>query len=270
MPFGYKLMLSYAPFILLPIVLAGYVANAIYVQSVRERTIETNRAVLQQMKTNIMYKLEDVERIANMLYVDETMKDLIVQYEAGWVGYDAVSRYVVPRIQNSVETSALRIWLSVYFANEMLPEIYHRYPGDPLAYYGPAFDLYHLSRIKDESWYADFPEERYGETRLWKQVEDDAAYGRISLLRRLVNANNPLRLEEIGFMRIGVRLADLLESVGISDHEGTAVYITDGGGRIIAASGGPDGRGELPVGSLLPDEPPGRSEERRVGKECRL
>ncbi|WP_339204529.1 sensor histidine kinase [Paenibacillus sp. FSL K6-3182] len=238
-PFGIKIMLTYSLFIMVPVILIGYAANVIFTSSIQERTREINLGTLAQMKDNIMYKMEDVSRISGMLYFDSNLASYLRHYEEGWVSYEATTKQLLPKMQTTVEAASNKMRLAVYLHNNTLPEIYHNYNNtDPLNAEGPLFDLYHISRIKDRSWYIDYPVERYGETMQWKQVEGDTKFGHISLLRRLVNMNDPITLEEIGFVRISLRLTDLLESVDSEKiGQGTKIFALNENGRIMFSSG---------------------------------
>lgn len=241
-PFGIKIMLTYSLFIMVPVILIGYAANVIFTSSIQERTREINLGTLAQMKDNIMYKMEDVSRISGMLYFDSNLASYLRHYEEGWVSYEATTKQLLPKMQTTVEAASNKMRLAVYLHNNTLPEIYHNYNNtDPLNAEGPLFDLYHISRIKDRAWYIDYPVERYGETMQWKQVEGDTKFGHISLLRRLVNMNDPITLEEIGFVRISLRLTDLLESVDSEKiGKGTKIFALNENGRIMFSSGDTD------------------------------
>ncbi|WP_036720458.1 sensor histidine kinase [Paenibacillus harenae] len=241
-PFGIKLMITYSLFIIIPVLLVGYTANIIFTDSIQERTREINQGTLEQMKDNIGYKLKDMSRISGMLYFDNNLASYLRHYEEGWVSYEATTKQLIPKIQTTIEAANNKMRLVVYLHNESLPEIYHNYMNnDPLKAEGPLFDLYHITRLKDASWYKNYPKERYGTTLQWKQVEGDAKFGHISLLRRLVDTNNPILLEEIGFVRISVRLTDLLESVDSEKiGKGTKIFATDENRNIMFSSGETD------------------------------
>jgi two-component system sensor histidine kinase YesM len=241
-PFGIKLMLTYSLFIIIPVLLVGYAANIIFTSSIQERTREINHGTLEQMKDNISYKMNDMSRLSGMLYFDSNLASYLRHYEEGWVSYEATTKQLLPKIQTTIEAANNKMRLAVYLHNDTLPEIYHDYKNaDPLNNEGPLFDLYHISRIKDHPWYVNYPKERYGETMQWKQIEGDTKFGHISLLRRLVNMNDPITLEEIGFVRISLRLTDLLESVDSEKiGKGTKIFAIDENRRIMFSSGDTD------------------------------
>ncbi|WP_053372139.1 sensor histidine kinase [Paenibacillus sp. FJAT-27812] len=241
-PFGIKLMLTYSLFIIIPVLLVGYAANVIFTNSIQERTREINHGTLEQMKDNINYKLEDMSRISGMLYFDSNLASYLRRYEEGWVSYEATTKQLLPRILTTIDAANNKMRLVIYLHNNTLPEIYHNYKDtDPLNAEGPLFDLYHIERIKDKPWYLDYPTERYGETMQWKQIEGDAKFGHISLLRRLVDMNDSTAVKEIGFVRISLRLTDLLESVDSEKiGKGTKIFAMDENRKIMFSSGDTD------------------------------
>ena len=241
LPFGYKLMLSYCVFIMIPVLLVGNVANRIYVESIREQTRSIIQGTLHQMKNNIAFKLEDTKRISDMLYFDDLLARKLRHYEEGWASYDATKNVLIPKFQTAVETANRRMWLSVYLKNDTFRETYNVYENmDPLDIKARLYDIYQYHRLENKEWYLGFPtQEVYGTTMQWLQIEDDAKYGRISLLRRLVDISGRQQpYDEIGFMRISVSLADLFDSVDFQKiGEGTTIYISDPKSNVIISSG---------------------------------
>ncbi|TYP79645.1 sensor histidine kinase [Paenibacillus methanolicus] len=238
LPFGHKLMITYCVFIMIPVLLAGYVANAILVRSIEERTKESSIGTLKQMKDNISYRMQDIVRVSELIYYDTTLTEYLRNNEAGWVSYFTTSKYLIPRLQTLLEAVNSNIWISVYLDNEEIHEVYNRQLTDPLDGGNSAFDIFHTERILSKPWYTSFPEEHYGQTQQWAQIDEDKTFGHISLLRRIVDASKLFKVDEIGFMRIRIRLEDLFESVDSSKiGEGSMIYLLDESDRLISASG---------------------------------
>lgn len=242
MPFGYKLMLSYSAFIIIPLLLVAYTANSIFVESIREQARSNLSGTLQQIRDNITYKLEDSVRLSDMLYFDNTFIYYLRNADAGWASYEATTKQILPKIMTSIEMPSTDLWLSVYVHNRSLPEIYHNYENqDLMAAKSRIYDLYQIGRIAQSPWYLNFPQEKYGLTKQWRQIEDDAKYGRISLLRRIVDNSNPGTLQEVGFIRISAQLSDLMESIDYEKiGQSTALFIIDENGRVLTSSGTAD------------------------------
>ncbi|WP_036709886.1 sensor histidine kinase [Paenibacillus pinihumi] len=239
LPFGYKLMLSYCIFIVIPVLLIGYLSNAVYQNSIREQTNSSVQGTLTQMSDNISYKINDIIRISDLFYYDYSLARHVRNYEEGWVSYEATTKYLLPKIASYIEATSQRLWMSIYFHNEDFPEVYRVFKGeDPLGSNENRYDLYHLSRIKEKPWYRNFPEEKYGETMVWQRIEDDFSFNRISLLRRLLNVQVTTTMQEIGFMRISVPLPALFETVDYTKiGNGATIFIRDETNRIVKASG---------------------------------
>ncbi|XOK61835.1 sensor histidine kinase [Paenibacillus elgii] len=238
MPFGYKLMLSYMLLTLVHVILFGYLANWIFVDSVRKQTSENVQAALRQMKDNIEYRMKDTVRLSDMIYYDETVASRLRRLNEGYYGYESVTQYLEPKFDSVIKATNHRIWLVVYLRNETLPEIYSFYnDSDPLTYAGKSYNMLYLKRIADNSWYKVFPPERYGVTMQWQQIDRDAEFGNISLLRRLVDTASFGRQSDFGFMRLTVKLTEMFETVSPDFGEGTSVRIEDGKGQILFERG---------------------------------
>ncbi|NMO96023.1 sensor histidine kinase [Paenibacillus lemnae] len=233
-------MLSYCIFIVIPVMLVGNLANQVYVKSIRDQTRSIIQGTLSQMKNNIAFKLEDTKRISDMLYFDDMLARTLRHYEEGWASYEATQNVLFPKFQTAVETANRRMWLSVYLKNTTFRETYNIYEGtDPLATKSRLYDIYQYHRLTGKEWYRSYPEQEvYGTTMQWKQVEDDVEYGRISLLRRLVDIGGiQVPHDEIGFMRVTVSLHDLFDSVDFQKiGDGTTIRISDPDGGIIISS----------------------------------
>lgn len=239
LPFGYKLMLSYCLFIVIPVVVIGYFANSIYINSIREQIKSSVNGTLIQVSDNVSYKIDDMVRVSEFLYYDNTLARHLRNYEKGWVAYEATVDLLLPKFETYKQAPSIKMWQSIYIKNREFPEIYLNHKGkDPLAGGMSRYDVYHLSRIEDKSWYTDFPEEVYGQTMQWRQIEDDTEYGRISLLRRMVDVHVVSNIQEIGFLRQSVYLSELFQTVDFTKiGNEAAIYIKDDAGRVMLTSG---------------------------------
>ncbi|NEW07571.1 sensor histidine kinase [Paenibacillus sp. SYP-B3998] len=237
-PFGYKLMFSYLLLTLFHVLLFGYFANWIFVDSIRKQTSDNVQAALRQMKDNITYKMKDTVRLSDMIYYDDTISARLRQYQEGWYSYESTTDYLLPKFDSVLKATNRHIWLVVYLRNETLPEIYNSYSDtDPLTYAGQSYDLYHMKRISESEWYRDFPPERYGETMQWQQIERDEEFRNISLLRRMIDTKTLRRNMDSGFMRLTVKLSDLFETVSPDFGKGTSVRVENGAGQILFETG---------------------------------
>ena len=237
LPIGYKMMLTYMVFIIIPVTVIGLVSNSMYENSIRKQTKMNLQGTLFQIRDNIEYKLLDMKRITSLIYLDHSLISQLRSYEEGWDNYDRTIKMIIPKIEVATTATSLDLWMSVFFHNDSIPEVYRttferENPEITL------FDMYNIKRIKDKDWYLSFPPEKFAQTMEWKQIEKDRVNGRISLLRRIVDPTDPTNLREIGFMRLNVRLEELFQSIDYSKiGTGSVIYIQDKNGHIMYQSG---------------------------------
>ncbi len=217
MTIGYKLLISYLLFAITPVTVVGYFAYTSSVQSIREQANTNVKGTLRQMRDNISYKMEDIQRLSNRLYFDTTLQDQLRRYEFGWEGHEAITRYVLPQMANTVHASRTDIRLAVYFENDAIPEVFDLQDEhiDPLSR-GAGFELFHMDRLYALDWYRELklpPEDYRGDSVLWRQVDSDQRFGNISLFSRMVDTHDPFDIRKIGMIRIVTRLNNLFEAV---------------------------------------------------------
>ncbi|MFD0714758.1 sensor histidine kinase [Paenibacillus sp. GCM10027626] len=242
-PFGYKLTFSYLLFVLIPILIIGYFAYTTTLQSVREQTNAGYRDTLRQMKDNIAGTIADLERVSDLLYLDQDLQEKLRWYWEGWNSYEVTSKFLIPKLLNTIKSTGIPIWLSLYLENETLPEIMMNQDAaiDPLKAKAGKYEIYHLQRIAERSWYQDLPlhDKNYNPTMIWQQIENDAAFHNVSLLRRLDDAYGE---KQIGFMRITMKIPELLKAVDAGKLQGVSrITVMDGEDRILLTSAAAEG-----------------------------
>lgn len=242
-PFGYKLMLTYMFFIVIPVIAIGLFSNAMYQESIRKQSRTNLQGTLLQMRDNIKYKLEDVERVSSMIYDDYSLVLHLRHFEKGWDTYDRTTQIVRPKFQNAMQATRLNMAIFIFLQNQNFNESYYgSFEQEDLDMLERKYNIYHLNRLENQNWYTTYPEEEYGKTMVWKMVQRDEEYGRISLLRRMVDVF-PLEVKEIGFMRFSVRIQELFEAMDyLKIGEGSILLLKDEQGRILYQSG------EVPAG----------------------
>ncbi|WP_438349098.1 cache domain-containing sensor histidine kinase [Paenibacillus sp. FA6] len=238
-PFGYKLMLTYLVFVIIPVIAIGFFSHSMYQDSIRKQTSSNIQGTLLQIRDNIEYKMGDVERVSSMLYQDYSLITQLRNYDEGWDSYERTTKIIMPKFDIAVDATGVNIAMYLFLANDSLPEVYlGSFKKDNPDRLERNYNLYHLKRIKDKSWYRNFPKEEYGGTMLWEQVERDNEFNRISLLRRLVDNVTPLSLKEIGFMRLSVNIEELFQSLDYRKiGEGSILAIKDENGKVMYQSG---------------------------------
>lgn len=238
-PIGYKLMLSYMVFIIILVTVNGYVSHSMYDASMRKQTRMNIQGTLLQIKDNVAYKTDDITRISSLLYDDFNLVQSLRKHEEGREDYHRMIQVIIPKIESASKSIGFSQRLSVYFHNESVKERYQfRFEDEGTDLIEQTYDIYHMKRIVDRDWYKELPEEEYSVTMQWKQIEQDVEQNRISLIRRIVDTNNPLKLEEVGLMRFSVRLADLFNSVDFTKlGDGSMLTVKDKDGTVLYSSG---------------------------------
>lgn len=246
-PIGYKLMLSYCLLIVVPLVTVVVIINTIYVTSLREQTRSNIHGTMQQITDNITYRLDAAIYITTLMYHDSKLIRLLKQNHEGWEIHDAAANVLLPKLRDIIKSDNTPMMMSFYMHNATLPEVYSiRKKPAPFTISASSFDLYHMNRIVDASWYQDYPPEDYGQTMVWGQIEDDAEHGRISLLRRVVDVREfDGVFNELALMRLTFNLSDLFQSVDSGKiGEGSSIYIMNNENEIVFSSG-----------TAIPDDP---------------
>ncbi|MHA0857884.1 sensor histidine kinase [Paenibacillus sp. CMAA1364] len=238
-PFGYKLMLTYLVFVIIPVIAIGFFSHSMYQDSIRKQTKSNINGTLLQIRDNIEYKMGDVERVSWMLYQDYSLITQLRVYDEGWDSYERTTKIILPKFDIAVDATGVNIAMNLFLANDTLPEVYQgSFDHENPELMERNYNLYHLKRIKNKEWYIHFPQEEYGGTMLWQQVERDVDFNRISLLRRLVDNVTPLSLKEIGFMRLSVSIEELFQSLDYRKiGEGSILAIKDNHGKVMYQSG---------------------------------
>ncbi|MBY0163318.1 sensor histidine kinase [Cytobacillus firmus] len=238
-PIGLKLMLSYILFILILVAVNFYVSHSMYDASMRKQTRLNIQGTLLQIKENVTYKMNDIVQTSATLYDNRTLVLSLRSFEEGVEGYNRMNQVIIPKLESASKAIGLNLRMSVYFHNESVNERYKVWRDDSTRDFNEqTADIYHMSRIVDAAWYRGIPAEQYNETMLWKQVEEDERDGRISLIRRIVDMNNPLAIAEVGIMRFSVRKSELFDSVNFKKlGAGSELIVMDDAGEVVFTSG---------------------------------
>jgi len=238
MPIGYKLMLSYLVFIIILITVNGYISHTMYDKSMRNQTSANIKNTLVQIRDNVSYKTDDIIRISSTLYEDDSFIDSlrIEPTDKREINerYDKVLR---PKLESASKSIGLNLRMFVYYNNSTIDEVYVNYNKPEAQYQEKVINLLKYNRIIHQPWYYSFPNEEYGVTMQWKQVEDDRGDDRISMIRRVMDLSVPTKMNEVGMMRFSVLIEELFESVYFRNlGEGAVLLVKDRTGKIIYAS----------------------------------
>lgn len=237
-PIGYKLMMSYLIFIIILVTVNGYVSHSMYDSSMREQTSGNIQSTLVQIRDNVAYKTEDILRISSTIYDDENfIENLKLRTVNIKERYLRLKKVIIPKIESASRSIGINLRLFLYTNNETISEIYHIYKPGSQYEDQQTFNIYQMDRIQDKSWYNLLPKEEYGITKQWVEIEEDRDSNRISMIRRIIDLQEPPHLWEKGVMRFSVSMDELFESVDYRKlGEGAKLFVQDRTGRVIYAS----------------------------------
>lgn len=238
LPIGYKLMMSYLIFIIILVTFNGYISHLMYDSSMRKQTSRNIQSTLVQIRDNVAYKTDDIVRISSTLYFDETfVENLRLRTHNTKENYQRMEKSLIPKLESASRSIGINLRLYVYLENDTISEVYNNYkPADPFQS-RQTYNIYHINRIEQRIWYIMMPAEEYGITKLWQEVEDDGESKRVSMVRRIVDLQDPLDVKEVGVMRFSVRIDELFESVDYHKFgDGAMLLVQDRSGRVIYAS----------------------------------
>lgn len=238
-PIGYKLMLTFTLFILLLVSVNFYISHSMYDETMRKQTRVNIQGTLKQIRDNVAYKVDDIVQTSATLYDDPTLVQSVRRNLSGTENHTRMNNVILPKLESAAKAVGLNLRLSVYFHNQTVYEKYKNWDSERNKDFNEqTYDIYHMNRILGEFWYFILPEEKYNATMMWKQVEEDERDGRISMIRRMVDMNNPLEIKEVGIMRFSVRLSQLFDSVDYTKlGDGSMLSVLDPFGNVVFTSG---------------------------------
>lgn len=219
--FGYKLMISYLLLVMIPVVSIGYYAYTTSVQYVKVQTIQNVSGTLKQARDNILEKMKVVERVDKQVYLDQSLQIALNKKVEPWESYLTTSNNVIPKLEASLNLTSNDILLDLFLHNDTLPEIYFVTVGQDPLLQGKRFELFHFDRIESMEWTRMF--RALKAESLWRQVDEDAKFGNVSLLRKMMDFHTVL---PIGMMRITVKMDDLFGNLNYGgSSEGVSSYL---------------------------------------------
>ncbi|MFC5471520.1 sensor histidine kinase [Cohnella suwonensis] len=221
--------MTYLLFVMIPVIAVGFFAYTITVQALQEKISASIRGTLEQIRDNILYKTDDINRISSRLYYDYTLQKYLRNYEEGWYTYETTKQYIIPTLENVLNYTNSNILLTLYLENDTFPEMYNLRGEtiDPLSGF-KNYDVFHQKRIENEAWWTGLSfDKKKNDGVIWKQVGLDQKFDNISLLRRMEDVQE---WKAIGLIRVTVKLNELLDSVHyakIGESSKLAVYDED-------------------------------------------
>ncbi|RXZ82912.1 sensor histidine kinase [Paenibacillaceae bacterium] len=238
--FKFRLMASYILLIMTPVIVLGAFAFNSSVRSAKDNARHNVQGTIRQMKDNIVYKLDDIERVSNHLFTDQELQRWLISREQGWDMYDNFTFRLKPSLYKLLQYTPLHVQLRLYVNNDNLPEVYATVPPgtDPLALQ-KRYELYHLSRLVSEPDIPDWSGQNLtdsGSEVVWKQIGADRQFGNLSMIRPLYYFPE---FEFIGVLAMTVKASDIFQSLDyVNIGAQAAVVVLDDEGETLYWSGG--------------------------------
>ena len=157
-----------------------YLSPSMYDSSMRKQTSENIQNTLAQIRDNVAYKTEDIVRISSTLYDDEQfVENLKLNLTIAQDIHTRAKKVFEPKLESASKSIGINLRLFIYVKNETISQVYYSYkPGSNFP--NQTFNIYHMGRIVNRSWYQLLPSEEYGITMRWEEVENDQTSGRIA------------------------------------------------------------------------------------------
>ncbi|MEW9702164.1 sensor histidine kinase [Paenibacillus sp. SI8] len=230
-PLSLKLFLSYLCLVLIPVIVIGSYSYYSSVQSIRERTESNLQVAMEQMDTNIDYRLADILRVSDQIFNDQVLSRYFSNSYPDWDKYLFTTQYVIPKVESAIHLSLIPVSLSLYLDHPAISEAYYKISGDPLET-GRNYSIFHTDRLKHAAWYSqlnfDF------NSKAWMQIESDEQYQNISFVRPIIDYDS---LKSQGFMKITVKLSDIFGSVDYNKlGQGTHLFVLNDRQNLLYAS----------------------------------
>ena len=231
-------MLLYLILVLLSDVIIGTYSYTVLTNSRSDYIKGDLTKVLQQTRDNVETQTRDVQRISNQLFDDYSLQSLLKSKEDAYSLYDLTRLYLMPVLKSNVNLALNPISINIYTQNDNMSESYT--PTEDPFVNGRNYNIYNSARIYRKSWYLDTIKEN--QDNVWRQVESDAKYENISLIRKFISYDN---FEQIGYLRIVVRMKDLFKSINSYKFaKYSKIYLIDNKKNTIVYSSNGDSIGE--------------------------
>lgn len=228
-PLRYKLLLSYLLLVLTPVIVIGSYSYMTSVKSSEEHTRSNLEIAVKQIGSNVDFRLADVIRGANEIYMDQRLSRYLDGYYLDYEKYRVTTQEVLPRLEAAVNKPNVEVKLSVYLSDTSISEMYY---NDLTNTEERQFSIFHVDRINNAEWYKQL--DLSYDTLVWKQVGSDAAKGRISLLRPIINYET---FVPFGLIDMSASLSDIFYDVDFSKlAQDSLMFVEDGDRRLLYAS----------------------------------
>ncbi|WNR46173.1 cache domain-containing sensor histidine kinase [Paenibacillus roseipurpureus] len=213
--------------------------------SLTKQTEENTRLVIQQLRSNLEFRIANIKQVSDFLFWDTRTQQLLDNGQSPLTGWEEYTKYLQPKLGSALLLSTHTIHIAMYINNETLPEVYTT--NRPFGFSAKEFSIYHSSRIKNTPWYNQLKLTQ--DQSQWGQFFDDEEYHTISVVRPLLNITR-IPLENLGVLRIQIPIDELFDTANIEKPGNKSVMIIlDHAGDIVYKSE-PAGQGAISLDTL--------------------
>jgi sensor histidine kinase YesM len=230
------------------ILAVGNFSYRVSLDSLTKQTEENTRLVIQQLRSNLDFRISDIQRVSDFLFWDARTQEVLAKPQTPLTAWEEYTEYLLPKLESALQLSSHTVHISLYIDNETLPEIYTTERPSDIS--RKEFSIYYSSRLQDRPW--DQDEALSKDRSVWGQFFNDKEYGVISVVRLLQDISR-FPLESLGLLRIQVPIHEIFDTVNLEKPGNDSVLIIhDHVGNIVYKSE-PAGKGEVSLDTLMND-----------------
>ncbi|MFC0216585.1 sensor histidine kinase [Paenibacillus chartarius] len=232
LPLRYKILLSYMFLVLVPVILIGSYAYKSSESAISENTRSNLEIAVKQIGSNVNYRVDDLMRAAEVLFADQSLSRYLSGYFLDYEKFSVTTQYILPRLESAANLPNMNAQVYMYLDNSRISEFYYNYSLTETKTAVPAgrqYSIFHTDRIVGEEWYRSL--QLNVDTKVWKQVGDDAALQQISYIRPLMNYDT---LTTIGLIKITVKLTDIFYDIDLTQlGTGSRLFVMDSRNELL-------------------------------------
>ncbi|MDQ6422966.1 histidine kinase [Paenibacillus sp. LHD-117] len=204
--FYWKLLATYTAIVMMAIIALGTYSYQSSMKTLEEHTRSSLSGSLELMKENIMYTIMELNKIADQIYLDETIQRAFLREFDAEQSYYFYHEYLIPKFESTLKMSTDFLWITLYANNQTIYEKYYSEEKKSLTT-GKGYEL-RKAKEGGELWYNQLnymPVKRY-----WLEVEEDKDNGALSLIMPLINFNS---ITPIGWLRVNIKKKDVFRAL---------------------------------------------------------
>ncbi|NLM09566.1 MAG: histidine kinase [Clostridiaceae bacterium] len=219
-----KLTITFIIFILIPTLLLCIYSYSQIQRYIRSEIISSGNATLDQVKYNIMSKVEIIENVSsNVCYNSGLIAFLKRTFTSTPTSIDEYFNIIVPIVEHAVLYHKFSIAdISVYMTNESIPEGfgYFRYE----------------STLKDMDWYKNFMQSNKNSAWIIPEESDlnDKSSSAASLMFMFVRKISPPNDRHLGLVTVKIPQSELFSSLQLPDNPNSFFVLTTEGNILFS------------------------------------